>query len=448
MDYRKINEHTITDHNALPNIQEAIERLHGKRLFSKFDIRWGYNNIQIAEGDQRKAAFKTPFGTFVPRVMYFGLKNAPPFFQRTMNQDFTPLLQKYPDELGNYMDDWWIATTDDEGGRRRHKEITHTFLDRMEERFYFLKPSKCQFETTTMKILGWIVGEGQVRIDPAKVKGISEWPRELSTVKQVRQILGLLGYQRLFIRGFAQIARPLHDLTKTSTPFKWTSECTMALNQLIKQVTSEPVLHHPDPSEPFELWADASTYALGAVLAQQDQQGKAHAIMYLSKALTAPERNYTITDKEFLAIIFALKKVRHLVKDSPHKLLIYTDHDNLRYYQEPQKLDRRVARYLSFLADFDYELKHIVGTKNWADPLSRRPNHDDGKGDNEQMIALPSEVFARVIDITSIKKQVIEQQGQQLTCLKEWETKYSLSQDDDGNWTKGTALVVVEPEQV
>jgi hypothetical protein len=243
--------------------------------------------------------------------MYFGLTNAPPFFQQTMNRDFAPLLQKYPEELGNYMDDWWIATTDDDKGRRRHKEITHAFLDRMEECSYFLKPSKCQFETMSMKILGWIVGGGQVRINPAKVKGISEWPRELTTVKQVRQILGLLGYQCLFIRGFAQIACPLHDLTKTkiSTPFQWTKECMTALNQLIEQVTSEPVLHHPNPSQPFELWADASTYALGAVLAQCDPQGKAHTVMYLSKALTAPERNYTIADKEFLAIIYALKKV-------------------------------------------------------------------------------------------------------------------------------------------
>src|ERR1700716_811405 len=99
----------IRDNNPLPSIKQAIERLHGKTLFSKFDIRWGYNNIKI-EGDQHKAAFKTPFGTYIPRVMYFGLTNAPPFFQRIMHRDFRPLLQKYPENLGNYMDDWWIAT--------------------------------------------------------------------------------------------------------------------------------------------------------------------------------------------------------------------------------------------------------------------------------------------------------------------------------------------------
>ena len=109
MDYRKLNQYTVRDNNPLPNIQSALERLHGKRLFSKFDIRWGYNNIHIKEEDQYKAAFKTPEGTYIPRVMYFGLTNAPPFFQRTMHRDFRALLQKYPDNLGNYMDNWWIA---------------------------------------------------------------------------------------------------------------------------------------------------------------------------------------------------------------------------------------------------------------------------------------------------------------------------------------------------
>src|ERR1700730_13170266 len=448
MDYRKINDHTVKDHNPLPNIQEAIERLHGKTLFSKFDIRWGYNNIRIAEEDQHKAAFKTPFGTYVPRVMYFGLSNAPPFFQRTMNRDFMGLLQQYPDDLGNYMDDWWIATTDDEEGKKRHREITHAFLDRMEECSYFLKPSKCQFETNSIKILGWIVGGGGVRIDPAKIAGLSEWPRELKTVKQVRQVLGLLGYQRLFIRGFAQIAKPLHDLTKKDVPFLWTQECRSALDQLITQVTKDPVLYHPDPAKQYELFVDASTFALGAVLAQRDDDGKLHAVYYLSKALIAAEWNYTIADKEFLAIIEALKRVWHLVKDSPHKLVIHTDHDNLRYYRQPQKLNRRVARYLSTLADFDYELRHIARTRNWADALSRRPDHDDGKGDNEKMTALPEEVFVRAATLTELDQEVRQQQRKTQTLMKEWKKDYPIYQTDEEVWMYKEALVVPCPEEV
>ena len=110
MDYREVNKWTIRDNNPLPNIREALENLWNKTLFSKFDICWGYNNIRIVKGDQYKAAFKTKHRTFIPQVMYFGLKNAPPFFQRMMHRDFRELLQRYPENLGNYMDDWWIAT--------------------------------------------------------------------------------------------------------------------------------------------------------------------------------------------------------------------------------------------------------------------------------------------------------------------------------------------------
>src|SRR6266403_3331481 len=116
MDYRNLNKWTVQDNNPLPNIREALENLQGKSLFSKFDIRWGYNNIRIKEEDRYKAAFKTRQGTFIPQVMYFGLMNAPPFFQRVMHRDFRPLLQRFPENLGNYMDDWWIATKGDESG--------------------------------------------------------------------------------------------------------------------------------------------------------------------------------------------------------------------------------------------------------------------------------------------------------------------------------------------
>ena len=419
MDYRQLNKHTVRDNNPLPNIQSALERLHGKLLFSKFDIRWGYNNIRIAEEDQHKAAFKTPQGTYVPQVMYFGLTNAPPFFQRTMHRDFRSLLQKYPENLGNYMDDWWVATANDEEGKRLHKQIVHEFLDKMEECSYFLKPKKCQFEKEEMEILGWLVGGGRVCIDPAKVQGISEWPRTLHLVEEVRKTLGVLGYQRPFIQGFASIAKPLHDLTKKGTQFNWTQKCTDALDELIKRVTTEPVLWHPDPAKPYELEVDASAFALGSILYQRDDNNKRRAVAYHSKALNQAERNYSIRDREFLAIIEGLKRMQHLVMGMPHKLTIYTDHDNLCYYRHPQKLNRRMARYIVFLADFNFELVHLPGKRNQADPLSRHPDHDNGSTDNEETTALPNELFARAIEITILECQVHQlQRENSKLCVK------------------------------
>ena len=155
MDYCEVNKWTIRDNNPLPNIWEALENLRNKTLFSKFDIQWGYNNIRIAKRDQYKAAFKTKHGTFIPQVMYFGLKNAPPFFQRMMHCNFRELLQKYLENLGNYMDNRWIAMDNTPKGTVLHQKITHEFLNQMERKSYFLKVSKTKFEEPQMEILGW-----------------------------------------------------------------------------------------------------------------------------------------------------------------------------------------------------------------------------------------------------------------------------------------------------
>jgi len=178
--------------------------------------------------------------------MYFGMCNAPAFFQRTMRSDFALFLEKYRENTGQYMDDWWIAMADDAEGRALHTEAIHAFLSRCKEKSYYLKASKCEIMRPKITLLGWLVtGEG-LRIDPSKVTGISEWPRTLTSVKQVRKTMGVLGYQRPFIRDFAKIARPIVELTKKSTPFEWTEERRQALETLIQKVTTAPVLAYPD----------------------------------------------------------------------------------------------------------------------------------------------------------------------------------------------------------
>ena len=163
------------------------------------------------------------------------------------------------------------------------------------------------FEAKDMDLLGWRVGNGEIRIDPDKIAGLREWPRKLKTVKEVRQALGILGYQRPFIRGFAKLAKPLTELTKKDHPFEWTTECEEALNALIKIVTSEPVLKCPEPDKPFKLEVDASAFAIGATLRQNDEQGKKRDIGYFSKALNPTERNYDIWDREFMAVVMGLR---------------------------------------------------------------------------------------------------------------------------------------------
>ena len=191
------------------------------------------------------------------------------------------------------MDDLWIVTKRDAAGQKLHEQITHEVLQLLEEKSYFLKLSKCEFGVETMNLLGWQVGNGEIRIDPDKISGIKNWPRTLKSKKEVQIVLGVLGYQRPQIRGFAKITKPLVELTKKkeNDKFKWTKEAEEALNQLINIVTSDPVLKCPDPERQFEMEVDASAFALGAVLSQKDENGKKRECGYFSKALNETERN-------------------------------------------------------------------------------------------------------------------------------------------------------------
>ena len=212
-------------------------------------------------------------------------------------------------------------------------------MDLLEEKSYFLKLSKSQFETEDMDLLGWRVTNREIRIDPDKIMGLKNWPCKLKNVKQVCSILGILGYQRPFIRGFAKLARPLTELTKKDKEFEWTMDCENALTMLIDIVTSELVLKCPNPEKPFKLEVDASAFAIGAILFQKDENGKQHEIRYYSKALNETKQNYNIWDREFMSVIFGLRNWQHLLVGSPHQVTVYTDHTNLQYYRHLQKIN-------------------------------------------------------------------------------------------------------------
>ena len=332
IDYRKLNNITKKDIYLLPNLHTELEKLSKHQLFSKFDVHAGYNNIRIAQKDQYKAAFKTPLGTFVPTVMTFGFYNAPSIFQRAMNRDLAPLKQKYPDHFSNYMDNVAIGTNDTPEGKELHQIIVNEFLTILEQHSYFLKVSKCKFEKSSIEFLGFRIEGGTVCIEPNKLGGITDWPRELSLVKQVRQILGVLGYQRAFIQNYAQLARPLYNLLRKDVKFNWTEKCHEALNSLINAISYDPVLIAPDETKPFELETNASNYGVEAALFQKNERGKRHAIGYASKTLNAAERNYDVWDRKFLELIFGLTYWCHLLCGTKLPVQVFVDHANLLHY--------------------------------------------------------------------------------------------------------------------
>jgi hypothetical protein len=168
-DYRHINKGTIPDAYPLPLISDLLLRLRQQKYFTKMDIRWGYNNVQIKEGDEWKAAFSTPFGSFEPTVMFFGLCNSPATFQRMMNEYFWDYIME--GWVVIYMDDILICAKTREELRERTKKI----LQRLKEKDLYLKLEKCQFEKTEIDFLGMVISQNHIQMDIAKVTGIKTW---------------------------------------------------------------------------------------------------------------------------------------------------------------------------------------------------------------------------------------------------------------------------------
>ena len=272
-------------------------------------------------------------------------------------------------------------------------------------------------------------------------------------VKEVRSVLGVLGYQRPFIPHYTDIARPLTALTKKNTPFVWTTECRMALDTLITAVTEGPTLAQPDMSQPFFLQVDASAYATGAILSQQDDRGKHQAVRFLSKTFNEAERNYDIHDRELLAVFRGLAHWRHLLLSSPHVTTVLTDHKNLEYYKEPHHINRRIARYVQCMQDYNFVIKHIPGESNKSDALSRRPDYNKGEDDNASVTVLPPKLFIQSTTLAclfpqagallTIDERVRSYQQTQQELLNKWATTYLLTQTDGLHWY-GDRLVVME----
>ena len=391
-DYRPLNKWTIRNRNVSPLIPEVIDRLAGCTLFTKFDVRWGYNNIRIRKGDEWKAAFLTPEGLFEPTVMFFGLTNSPATFQTMINTEFRPWVNARI--FSGYMDDGVIHTKQLPHESKlehllRHRKYVHEIFDHLASLDLYLKPEKCQFEQEQIEYLGVIVGNGQIQMDISKTNAVSKWPRPRN-VRDVRAILGYTGYYRRFFKGYSTIARPLIDLTKKAAEFRWEDTHEKAFQTLIQGMSSRPILLQPNFDKPFVLQTDASALGMGAVLLQEGTTKKLQPVEFFSATFTPTERNYDVYERELLAIMKALAHWRPYLGWTKEPFLIQTDHANLQYWKSPRNLNRRTARWHADLQDYDFVLQHIPGkTNTLPDVLSRLPTEDKGKDDNKGIIIFP-----------------------------------------------------------
>ncbi|CAN6586236.1 unnamed protein product [Malus baccata var. baccata] len=333
IDYRKLNATTRKDHFPLPFLDQMLERLAGHSFYCFLDGYSGYNQIVIAPDDQEKTTFTCPFGTFAYRRMPFGLCNAPATFQRCMVSIFSDYVERI---IEIFMDDFSVFGSSFDNCLDNLTLI----LKRCVETNLVLNWEKCHFMVKQGIVLGHIISEKGIEVDKSKIDLVRYLPSPTS-VREVRSFLGHAGFYRRFIKDFSKIAQPLCRLLQKEVSFEFNEACEQAFNHLKDLLTSAPIITPPYWSIPFELMCDASDYAIGAVLGQRKNK-LPHVIYYASHTLNDAQLNYSTTEKEFLAVVFALDKFRSYLIGT--KVIVFTDHAALKYLFTKKEAKPRLIR--------------------------------------------------------------------------------------------------------
>ena len=431
VDYRRLNEVTVKDAYPLPRVDDCFDALSGSKWFNCMDLCSGFWQIEMHENDKSKTAFSTSHGLYHFRVMPFGLVNAPSTFQRLMEDVLRGLQWK---ESLLYMDD---IITPGKSVDECLVRLEHVF-QRLRAACLKLKPSKCIFFQKSAKCLGHIVTEDGVETDPEKIKAVREWPTP-TNAKQVRSFVGLASYYRRFVKGFSDIARPLHQVCEKNKTFSWSKACQDAFDKLKEVLTTTPVLAYPVTGSAFILDTDASNEGVGAVLSQV-QDGQEKVIAYMSKSMNVHERSYCITRKELLAVITALKHFHNYLYGQ--QILVRTDNSAVSWIRTLKVPTGQVARWLQELNTYNIEVVHRSGRSHRnADALSRMPckscKHQQGlqekfeMEDGNQEESIPQEGVRAMTRSEAKNKQNAELTENQIE-LDGWDpTEISTKQDAD-----------------
>lgn len=392
-DFRWLNARTLKDAHPLPHQSDCLAALGGNAFFSTMDLTSGFYNIPMAEEDKKYTAFTTPVGLYEYNRMPQGLCNSPASFMRMMLSIFGDLNFS---SLLCYLDDLLVfAATEQEALTRLEVVFQRLRLHNLK-----LSPKKCHLMRSSVKFLGHIIDKNGVAVDPTKVEVIAKMTKVdlmeddgcTPSVKRIKSFLGMVFYYQHFIPNCSSLAKPLFSLTsgqkrrgrvklnsnpgsyRKLKPSDWTNECEESLSKLKNGLLNCVVLSHPDFAQPLILSIDASLDGLGAVLSQVPAgETKARPIAFASKTLSTSQKKYPAHRLEFLALKWSVcEKFSHWLRG--HSFTVWTDNNPLTYIMTKPKLDACEQRWVSKLAPYTFDLKHIPGTKNVvADTLSRDP---------------------------------------------------------------------------
>jgi transposase InsO family protein len=363
----QLNAQTEKDSYPLPNIQYIFDRIGRSVWFTTMDLLSGFWQVMIKPEHRHKTAFITMRGLYEYVVVPFGLCNAPATFQRMMDAIILP---EYRAFIETYIDDLMTHSKTFED-HLRHLDILLTALKKHR---LVVKLNKCKFAQKEVKFLGHVISHNIIKTNPEAVAAIKNWQRPLgggkTAVTAVRGFLGMAGWYRKFIPNFAKVARPLVNLTKNDVVWEWSGECQQAFESLRDALTVSPVLAVADPNKPFIMHTDASDHAMGAILQQEDSNGDLHPIAYASKTFNSAQTRYATTEREALAIVWALQHFNTYCEG--HKYTLLTDHQALSYIRTNKDNSKRISRWQLLLQHYHLDIHYIKGKDNHAaDLLSR-----------------------------------------------------------------------------
>lgn len=370
IDYRKLNTLTIADRYPIPDINDVLNNLGQNSYFSTIDLKSGFHQIPLKEQDKEKTAFSVNGGKYEFNRLPFGLKNAPSIFQRALDD----ILREHVGvRCYVYIDDIIIFGKTES----QHFENLEIIFKTLENANLKVQIDKCDFLKNEVEFLGFIVSKSGIKTNPLKVKSISEFPIP-KTLRDLRSFLGLSGYYRRFICDYAKIAKPLTALlrgkdgrtSKSQSKLKKITfdECALEAFDKLRNtlISNEVMLTYPNFEKEFHLTTDASDYAIGAVLSQENRP-----ITFLSRSLNKTEESYATNEKEMLAIIWALSSLRNFLYGSK-KVIIQTDHQPLTHSLSNKNTNAKMRRWKAILEEYNHELHYTPGKSNVvADALSR-----------------------------------------------------------------------------
>ena len=392
VDMRNVNQAIKRERHITPTIDDIIVALNGAAVFSKLDLNSGYHQIPLAPESRKYTVFSTHAGLYQYKRLNFGLSSAAEIFQNAIQST----LRDLPGII-NISDDILVFGSTQE----EHDKRLHACLRRLREANLTLNRGKCRFRVTHVTYFGHVFSASGVAPDPEKIREIQAVTPP-TNVSELRSFLGMVNYCGRFVPALASVSAPLRDLTRADVPWEWSQSHSQAFDEIKQRLAQCCTMAYFDFHSSTELIVDASPVGLGAVLTQHNSRGATSVIALASRALSPVEQRYSQTEREALAITWAVTHFHLYLYGSAFTVI--TDHKPLvsLFNNANSKPPLRIERWILKLQAYDMEVKYHPGKLNPADYMSRHPVKADHHSHEQNM----AEAHVSFVALHSVPKTV------------------------------------------